>query len=106
LEIKQTETFAKWFRGLQNRSARVSITQRIARAASGLLGDVKPVGESVSEIRIHVGPGYRVYFQQRGNALIILLCGGDKSSQASKGAQSGDIDKAKALAKNWSGDDD
>lgn len=100
IEIKQTETFAKWFRGLRDRSAKVSITQRIARVASGLLGDVKPVGEGISEIRIHVGPGYRVYFQQSGNTLIILLCGGDKGSQSS------DIDKAKALAKNWSHNDD
>ncbi len=70
------------------------------RLAAGLPGDVEPVGDGVSELRIHYGPGYRVYFQQRGNVLIVLLCGGDKGSQAR------DIAAAKTLAKEWSEEDD
>nr|WP_273795171.1 type II toxin-antitoxin system RelE/ParE family toxin [Brucella intermedia] len=70
------------------------------RLAEGLPGDVEPIGDGVSELRIHYGPGYRVYFQQRGNLLIVLLCGGDKGSQAR------DIAAAKRLAKEWSEQDD
>lgn len=70
------------------------------RLAAGLPGDVERVGDGVSELRIHYGPGYRVYFQQRGNVLIVLLCGGDKGSQAR------DIAAAKTLAKEWSEEDD
>ena len=95
IKIKRTETFSKWIRDLRDRSARITIAQRIERLEAGLPGDVKAVGEGVSELRIHVGPGYRVYFQRRGNLLVILLCGGDK------GSQSRDIEKAKVLAKNW-----
>lgn len=72
------------------------IAARLMRLAAGLPGDVEPVGEGVSELRIHYGPGYRVYFQQRGDVLIVLLCGGNK------GSQSNDIAKAKKLAKEWS----
>lgn len=72
---------------------------RVFRVANGLLGDVEPVGQGVSELRIHYGPGYRVYFQQRGNELVLLLCGGDKSSQAR------DIETAKMLASQWSEDE-
>nr|EKX5235032.1 type II toxin-antitoxin system RelE/ParE family toxin [Pseudomonas aeruginosa] len=68
---------------------------RIFRLANGLPGDVSPVGQGVSELRIHYGPGYRVYFQQRGTEIVILLCGGDKSSQAR------DIEMAKRLANEW-----
>ncbi|ENB6840351.1 TPA: type II toxin-antitoxin system RelE/ParE family toxin, partial [Pseudomonas aeruginosa] len=71
------------------------IAARIFRLANGLPGDVSPVGQGVSELRIHYGPGYRVYFQQRGTEIVILLCGGDKSSQAR------DIEMAKRLANEW-----
>ncbi len=81
VEIQQTEVFSRWFRRLRDREARVRIDKRIRRLAQGNLGDAAPVGEGVSEIRIPYGPGYRVYFVQRGKSLIILLAGGDKDSQ-------------------------
>jgi putative addiction module killer protein len=96
IDIKQTETFRLWEARLKDRRARTMIAARLARMAAGLEGDVSPVGEGVSELRIHFGPGYRVYFQKRGNVLVVLLCGGDKGSQAR------DIDTAKKLAKQWS----
>ncbi len=82
MEIRKTDQFSDWFLALRDRSARARIQVRIDRAALGNLGDVAPVGEGVSEMRIHHGPGYRVYFVQRGSELIILLAGGDKSTQA------------------------
>jgi putative addiction module killer protein len=91
-EIKQTNLFQKWRLGLKDSLVRAMIASRIDRLAFGLMGDVKPVGSGVSELRIHSGAGYRIYFQQRGSTLIILLVGGDKSTQAS------DIRKAIALA--------
>ena len=81
IEIRQTEVYARWFRGLRDRQARARIDNRIRRLSLGNSGDVRPVGEGVSEIRIDYGPGYRVYFVQRGGALIVLLAGGDKDSQ-------------------------
>ena len=81
LEIRQTDVYARWFRRLRDRQARVRIDNRIRRMSLGNPGDVRPVGEGVSEIRIDYGPGYRVYFTQRGEALLILLAGGDKDSQ-------------------------
>ena len=81
LEIRQTVVYARWFRRLQDRQARVRIDNRIRRMSLGNHGDVRSVGEGVSEIRIDYGPGYRVYFTQRGDALLILLAGGDKDSQ-------------------------
>ena len=81
IEIRQTEVYARWFRGLRDRQARARIDNRIRRLSLGNLGDVRPVGEGVSEIRIDYGPGYRVYFVRRGEALIVLLAGGDKGSQ-------------------------
>ena len=81
IEIRQTEVYARWFRGLRDRQARARIDNRIRRLSLGNPGDVRPVGEGVSEIRIDYGPGYRVYFVQRGEALIVLLAGGDKGSQ-------------------------
>lgn len=81
IEIKQTAVFQKWETGLRDKRTRTIIATRLMRLAEGLPGDVEPVGEGVSELRIHHGPGYRVYFQKRGNVLIVLLCGGDKSSQ-------------------------
>ena len=81
IEIRQTEVYARWFRGLRDRQARARIDNRIRRLSLGNPGDVRPVGEGVSEIRIDYGPGYRVYFVRRGEALIVLLAGGDKGSQ-------------------------
>jgi putative addiction module killer protein len=95
-EILQTETFRTWESNLRDRRVRTIIATRINRLVAGLAGDVAAVGEGVSEMRIHHGAGYRVYFQKRGDALVILLCGGDKSSQPR------DIETAKQLAKNWS----
>ena len=96
IELKQTATFAKWESRLRDKRARTVIATRLTRLAHGLPGDVEPVGEGVSELRIHYGPGYRVYFQQRGDILIVLLCGGDKKTQAR------DIATAKKLAEEWS----
>jgi putative addiction module killer protein len=96
IEIKQTEIFRSWESRLKDRRARTLIAARVMRLAEGLAGDIAPVGEGVSELRIHYGPGYRVYVQQRGNTLVVLLCGGDKSTQAR------DIATAKKLAQEWS----
>jgi putative addiction module killer protein len=93
IEIRQTIEFSKWMRELHDRRAKRAIAARIDRLAHGNPGDVKAVGHGVGELRINFGPGYRVYFSQRGPILIVLLCGGDKSSQ------SADIEKAQALAK-------
>lgn len=84
-----------WESKLKDQRAKAAIAARIFRLANGLPGDVSPVGQGVSELRIHYGPGYRVYFQQRGMEIVILLCGGDKSSQ------SRDIEMAKRLANEW-----
>ena len=81
MEIRQTERFARWFNSLRDRQARRRIQARIDRLQIGNPGDVRPVGEGVSELRIDYGPGYRVYFIQRGDTLIILLAGGDKRTQ-------------------------
>ena len=81
IEIRQTEDYARWFRRLRDREARARIDVRIRRLSVGNPGDVRPVGAGVSEIRIDYGPGYRVYFVRRGEALIVLLGGGDKGSQ-------------------------
>ncbi|MDX2097790.1 MAG: type II toxin-antitoxin system RelE/ParE family toxin [Leptolyngbyaceae cyanobacterium bins.59] len=81
MEIRQTETYSEWFDALRDRQAKTRIDIRIRRLSMGNLGDVKPVGQGVSELRIDYGPGYRVYFIQRGETLIILLAGGDKRTQ-------------------------
>jgi putative addiction module killer protein len=81
IEIRQTERFARWFERLRDSNARTRIQARIRRLSLGNPGDVRPIGEGVSEMRIDQGPGYRVYFIQRGDALIILLAGGDKRTQ-------------------------
>lgn len=81
VEILQTEVYARWFGRLRDRQARVRIDGRVRRLSLGNPGDVRPVGEGVSEIRISYGPGYRVYFVQRGQSLVVLLAGGDKDSQ-------------------------
>ncbi|MBK9153024.1 MAG: type II toxin-antitoxin system RelE/ParE family toxin [Chloracidobacterium sp.] len=93
VEIRQTDVFSKWLRNLRDIRARARVLARIDRLGSGNPGDVKPVGSGVSEMRIHYGPGYRVYFIERGNELIILLAGGDKTSQTT------DVGKAIALSK-------
>lgn len=93
IEIKQTETYLKWEKRLKDRKTRAVIAARIFRFANGLYGDVSPVGEGVSELRIHYGPGYRIYFSQKGSAIVILLCGGNKSTQQQ------DIEKAKKMVK-------
>lgn len=93
IEARQTKGFATWLAGLRDERARARILKRLDRAKEGNLGDVASVGEGVSEMRIFYGPGYRVYFVRRGSELIVLLCGGDKSTQRS------DIEEAKALAK-------
>src|SRR5690606_36186387 len=100
ITLKQTKIYERWEAQLRDKRARTVIATRLMRLAEGLPGDVEPVGEGVSELRIHYGPGYRVYFQRRGNLLIVLLCGGDKSTQAR------DIALAKKLAKEWSERDD
>jgi putative addiction module killer protein len=81
IEIRQTEVYSQWFNDLPDRQARARINVRVRRLSLGNPGDVKPVGEGVSEMRIDYGPGYRVYFVRRGQALAILLAGGDKHTQ-------------------------
>jgi putative addiction module killer protein len=95
LEIVKSATFETWFNGLRDPQARARINARIRRLSLGNPGDVKPVGSGVSEMRIDYGPGYRVYYAQRGAALILLLCGGDKSTQ------NADIKLAIASVKDW-----
>ena len=94
IEIRKTASFATWIDGLRDIRARARVLARIERLAAGNSGDVKPVGEGVSEMRIDYGPGYRVYFKKRGRFLVILLAGGDKSSQKR------DISTALRLARN------
>jgi putative addiction module killer protein len=92
IEVQQTATFRAWLSDLRDSRARARIAERIRRVGLGNLGDVKPVGAGVCELRIDYGPGYRLYFVRRGAAVIVLLCGGDKSSQPQ------DIARAKAFA--------
>ena len=81
IEIRKTDIFVQWLDNLRDFQGRARVQARIERLAAGNPGDVEPVGEGVSELRIHYGPGYRVYFRKRGRELIILLAGGDKSTQ-------------------------
>ena len=94
IQIRKTETFAQWLDGLRDVRARARVQVRIERLAAGSAGDVEPVGEGVSELRIDYGPGYRVYFKKHGREVVILLAGGDKRTQ------SADIKTALRLARN------
>lgn len=98
LSIRTTVEFDKWFARLRDRKAKTRVQVRIDRLETGHFGDVKPIGEGVSELRISYGPGYRVYLVQKGQVLVVLLCGGDKSSQ------SRDIQQAKQLADEIKGE--
>jgi putative addiction module killer protein len=94
VEVRQTERFVRWLEGLRDLRGRAKVLARIERLIGGNPGDVRPVGPGLSELRINYGPGYRVYYLQRETTLIILLAGGDKSSQVK------DIDEALLLAAN------
>jgi len=94
IEVRKTEVFAKWIDGLQDLRTRARILVRIERLVAGNPGDVKPIGEGVSEMRIDYGPGYRVYFRKVGPKVIILLAGGDKNTQSK------DIKTALQLSRN------
>ena len=100
LQLRQTENFLQWTIRLKDKRARYLIAARIDRLAFGHFGDARPVGKGISELRVHFGPGYRVYFQRRGDAILLLLCGGDKGTQVK------DIETAKRLAEEWSEKDD
>jgi putative addiction module killer protein len=95
MEILQSESYRRWFGGLRDQRAQARINARIRRLSLGNAGDVKPVGRGVSELRIDYGPGYRVYFMQRGSIVVVLLAGGDKRTQQA------DIDRALAVAAEW-----
>jgi putative addiction module killer protein len=97
IEVRETDSYVAWFKSLRDVEARARILMRVRRIALGNLGDVEPVGDGVSELRIHYGPGYRVYLLSKGLSVVILLGGGDKSSQRR------DIAAAKALAKKLKG---
>lgn len=92
-EITSTEVFDKWLKKLRDRQAVLAIANRITRIVAGNLGDIKPVSGNVSEMRIFVGKGYRIYFCMKGNERLVLLCGGNKDTQSE------DIANAKSLAK-------
>ena len=95
VELIRSATFSSWLAALRDRQARARILARLDRLAAGNPGDVKPVGEGISEMRIDHGPGYRVYFMRRGSLVIVLLCGGDKSTQTR------DISEARRIASDW-----
>ena len=94
VEVRKTEVYARWLDGLRDPRARARVLVRVERLAAGNPGDVRPVGEGVSELRIDYGPGYRVYFKQEGRMIVVLLAGGDSR------AQSQDIETALRLARN------
>ena len=93
IKLYETITFTQWLNDLKDRRARAKIVARLQRLINGLAGDLEPVGEGISELRIHYGKGYRVYYKRSGESIIIILCGGDKSSQSK------DIKKAKLLVR-------
>jgi putative addiction module killer protein len=94
MEVRKTEVYVKWLDGLRDIRARARVLASVERLAAGNPGDAEPVGEGVSALRINYGPGYRVYYKQQGREFVILLAGGDKSSQ------SRDIKAALRLARN------
>ena len=94
IEVHRTEVYAKWLDGLRDVRARARVLVRVERLAADNAGDVRPVGEGVSELRIDYGPGYRVYFKKQGRTIVVLLAGGDKRTQ------SRDIETALRLARN------
>ena len=94
LELRKTEEYAKWLNNMRDIRARARVQARVERLAAGNPGDVSPVGEGVSELRIDYGPGYRVYFKKQGETSVVLLTGGDKRTQT------GDIKRALQLADN------
>ena len=96
-EVRKSDRYEKWFRRLRDRGAHGRINVRVLRLELGNFGDAKSVGDGVSELRIDYGPGYRVYFTRIGDVVLLLLCGGDKSSQAS------DIETAKRMVRNREG---
>jgi putative addiction module killer protein len=96
--VETTDEFDDWLKGLRDRNAQARIVKRLMRIRLGNLGDAKPVGAGISELRIHYGPGYRIYFVQRGAVLVVLLCGGDK------GTQNADIEQAKRIAESLESD--
>ena len=95
IEIIKSVTFESWLVGLKDRQARLRVISRIERLSAGNPGDVKPVGAGISELRLDHGPGYRVYFMQRGALVIVLLAGGDKRTQDA------DIKLAIKIAQDW-----
>jgi putative addiction module killer protein len=95
IQVRRTSVYDKWIKELRDVEARSRINIRVRRLAIGNPGDVRPVGEGISELRINYGPGYRVYYLQRGDVFILLLCGGDKAGQRR------DIERAKQLAQEW-----
>jgi putative addiction module killer protein len=95
MEIIQSETFRRWAERLRDRRAQAFIAARLLRLSRGMFGDTAPVGDGVCELRIHFWPGYRLYFLRHGTSVIVLLCGGDKSSKTR------DISVAKRLAREW-----
>lgn len=95
IEVRETDVFKTWIRGLKDVRGRAKINGRITRLSLGNPGDVEPVGDGVSELKIDFGPGYRVYYKPVGNVVVIVLCGGDKSTQAK------DIKTALEIAKEF-----
>lgn len=95
VEIIKSDTFDRWLRKLRDPRARARVEMRIRRLSLGNAGDVQPIGEGLSEMRIDYGPGYRVYYMQQSSLLVILLCGGDKRTQQK------DIAKARQIAAEW-----
>ncbi len=100
IEVVRTDEFDAWLRKLKDKQGKLRILERVDLLAHGNSGDVKPVGQGVAELRLTFGPGYRVYYLQVGDRLILLLCGGDKSTQQQ------DIEKAHRLAEEWRADED